>query len=39
MSNLNRPSITIGRHPINAKKLKLILTGTRHLDLGDVKFS
>jgi len=39
MSNLNRPSTIIGRRPIDAEKLKFILTGIWHLDLGDVKFS
>ena len=39
MSNLNRPPITIDRRPIDAKKLKLILMGTWHSDLRDVKIS
>ena len=39
MSDLNQPPITIDRRPIDAEKLKLILTGIWHSDLGDVKIS
>ena len=39
MSDLNQPPITIDRRPIDAEKLKLILTGTWHSDLRDVKIS